>query len=520
MHAGPALRVALACLLLCQSLPAAFAATVTPTAVTGTVQLDRPGPVIPPELYGQFMEQLGTGIDDGIWVGPGSAIPNTRGYRNDVLAALKALKVPLLRWPGGCYADIYHWRSGIGPRAQRPVTLNRWWGNKEEHNGFGTHEFFEFAELVGARTFLNVNVGTGTPREAAEWVEYITSPTNSTLARERRRNGRDAPWKIDFLGIGNEPNGCGGRMRAEWFADQFRQYVGFIAPHGGTTFIASGPDATSAEWTRTTMEIAGQHLDAFSMHYYTLPTGDWTVKGPATGFDEAQWRATFEQTYRIEPMIREQRAIMDEFDPEAKKALVIGEWGTWYDPTPGSPGGWLQQQNSLRDGLVAAANFNIFHRHAERLRVAGIAQMVNVLQAMILTDGPRMVLTPTYHAFALYRPFQGATALPLALHSPAYGSLRAVDGSAARGADGTLHLALVNLDPRTPMDVSLALPGWHGQRVSGQVLTADAIDAHNTFDAPDVVRPAAFDGARVADGALTATLPAKSLVVLALEPID
>src|SRR5690606_33132054 len=357
-------------LLLSAATPLALAGTVT-----GTVQVDRPGAVIAPELYGQFMEQLGTGIDGGIWVGPESDIPNTRGYRNDVLAALKELQVPVLRWPGGCYADIYDWRTGIGPRDQRPVTLNRWWGNKEEHNAFGTHEFFEFAELLGAKTFLNVNVATGSPREAMQWVEYITSPTNSTLANERRRNGREQPWKIDFLGIGNEPNGCGGRMRAETFADLFRQYAGFMVPHGGAMLIASGPDATDPAWTRTTMELAGDHLDAFSMHYYTLPTGDWTNKGPAIGFDESQWLATFEQTYRIEPMIQEQTAIMDEFDPEAEKALVIGEWGTWYDPTPGSPGGWLQQQNSIRDGLLAAANLNIFHRNSRRLRAAGIAQM-------------------------------------------------------------------------------------------------------------------------------------------------
>lgn len=485
--------------------------------VTGTIRADQPGAVIDPALYSQFMEQLGSGIDGGIWVGPDSSIPNTRGYRSDVLNALKVLKVPVLRWPGGCYADIYHWRSGIGPRDQRPVTLNRWWGNKEEDNAFGTHEFFEFAELLGAKTFLNVNVGTGTPREAAEWIEYITSPTRSTLARERRRNGREQPWKIDYLGIGNEPNGCGGRMRVEHFADQFRQYVGFLAPHGGATVIASGPDSTRAEWTRTMMKLTVDHLDAFSMHYYTVPSGVWSEKGAATGFDKAQWLATFEQTAKIEPMIREQSAIMDEFDPDAKKALVIGEWGTWYDPTPGSPGGWLQQQNSLRDGLLAALNFNVFHRHARRLRLAAIAQMVNVLQAMILTDGPKMLLTPTYHAFAMYRPFQGATSLPITLASPAYGSLRAVDGTAARGSDGKLNVALVNIDPDRAMSVSISVDGTTTRRVSGQLLSANAIDAHNTFEAPDTVRPRAFDGARVSGGTLTATLPAKSLVVLVLD---
>ena len=509
----PRLALALSVLLATAPLQSAHAGDVS-----GSLQLDRPGPVIQPEVYGQFMEQLGTGIDGGVWVGPGSPIPNTRGYRNDVLQALKELKVPLLRWPGGCYADIYHWRDGIGPRAQRPVTINRWWGNKEEHNAFGTHEFFEFAELLGAKTYLNINLGTGTPREAAQWVEYVTSPTGSTLARERRRNGREQPWKIDYLGIGNEPNGCGGRMRPQFFADLYRQYVGFLAPHGGTTFIAAGPDATSEEWTRTVMEVAGKHLDAYSLHYYTLPTGDWTSKGPALGFDEKQWQETFEQTYRIEPMIEQHSAIMAEFDPEAEKILAVDEWGTWYDPTPGSPGGWLQQQNSLRDGLIAAVNLNIFHRHAQRVRMTSIAQMVNVLQAMILTDGPKMVLTPTYHAFAMYRPFQGATSLPLALQSPAYGSLRAVDGSAALGTDGRLHVALVNLDPGNTMAVDLDLGGWRGTRVAGQVLTAAAMDAHNSFDAPDTLRPAAFDGASVNAGRLQLTLPAKSVVVLSLHP--
>lgn len=486
-------------------------------AVQGTLHVDRPGPVIEAEVYGQFMEQLGTGIDGGIWVGPDSDIPNTRGFRNDVVEALRALKVPVVRWPGGCYADIYHWRSGIGPRTQRPVTLNRWWGNKEEDNAFGTHEFFDFAELIGAKTFLSVNVGTGTPREAAEWVEYVTSSTGSTLAQERRRNGRQEPWRIDYLGIGNEPWGCGGRMRPAWYADLFRQYVGFVPPGEDTIIVAAGPDAENHAWTRTLMEVAGKEFDALSLHYYTLPTGDWSAKGPATGFDEAQWQATFEQTYRIEDMIQAHSDIMDETDPESKKILAVDEWGAWYDPTPGSPGGWLQQQNSLRDALLASANFNIFHRHAGRVRLANIAQMVNVLQAVILTDGPNMVLTPTYHAFALHQRFQGATSLPLALQSPAYGKVRRVDGSAARSTDGKVHVTLTHFDPHAEIEVSIALHGWTGSRVSGRVLTAGSMDAHNTFDAPGQVKPEDFSAARISDGRLTAVLPPKSVVVLTLD---
>ncbi|NBB64759.1 alpha-N-arabinofuranosidase [Pseudomonas sp. ODNR1LW] len=483
--------------------------------ISGSLRLDQPGPVIAPEVYGQFMEQLGTGIDGGVWVGPDSPIPNTRGFRNDVVGALKALDVPVVRWPGGCYADIYHWRNGVGPRDQRPVTLNRWWGNKEENNAFGTHEFFEFAELIGAKTYLSINLGTGTPAEAADWIEYITSPTGSRLAQERRANGREQPWKIDYLGVGNEPWGCGGRMRPAYYADLFRHYVGFVKP-SDSVVVAAGPDATNYDWTRTLMTVAGKDFDALSLHYYTLPTGDWTTKGPALGFDEGQWRATFEQTYRMAEMLDEHDAIMDETDPSGAKILAVDEWGAWYDPTPGSPGGWLQQQNSLRDALLAAANFNIFHRHADRVRLANVAQMVNVLQAMILTDGEKMVLTPTYYAFQMYRPFQGATVLPLSLAAPGYGAVKAVDGTAARAGDGAVHVALINLDPNQSHPVVVALEGGRAAGVTGQILTASAMDAHNAIDAPPSVRPAPFQGARLADGRLMVDLPAKSLVVLTL----
>lgn len=504
-------------LALALALPAGAASAQTLNA-TGELRLDRFGAVIAPEVYGQFMEELGTGIAEGIWVGEGSDIPNTRGFRNDVVEALRALKVPVVRWPGGCYADIYHWRDGVGPRDERPVTLNRWWGNKEENNAFGTHEFFEFADLIGAKTYLSINVGSGTPQEAAEWVEYITSRSRSRLAEMRRANGREEPWKIDYLGIGNEPWGCGGRMKAPFYADLMRQYVGFVTPgESGTTVVAAGPASDDVEWTRTLMASASGNFDALSLHYYTLPTADWAAKGAALGFSEAEWAATFVQTYRIEGMIAAHDAVMDQTDPAGKTVLAVDEWGSWYDPTPGTNAGYLQQQNSLRDGLLAAVNFNIFHRHADRVRLANIAQMVNVLQAMILTDGPRMALTPTYHAFEMYKPFQGATVLPLTITSPAYGSLKAVDGTAARGLDGKVHLALVNLDPNQAVELSMTVAGGSARTVSGRVLTADAMDAHNDFDAPRAVEPRAFRDAVLANGRLTVRLPAKALVVLTLE---
>lgn len=487
-------------------------ATSATADVRGSVRLDQPGARVNPDIQGQFMEQLGSGITGGIWVGEGSDIPNTRGFRNDVVAALKALEVPVVRWPGGCYADTYHWRDGIGPRAARPVTLNRWWGNSEEDNAFGTHEFFDFAELIGARTYLSVNMGSGTPAEAAQWVEYITSDTGSTLARERRANGRERPWKIDYLGLGNEPWGCGGRMRASFYTDLMRQYVGFVKPEGATV-VASGPNADDYDWTRTLMRDGRENFDQLSLHYYTLPTGDWARKGASIGFDRSEWDATFSQAYRIEDMIRRHDAIMDETDPQSRVGLAVDEWGAWYDPTPGTVAGHLQQQNSLRDALLAAVHFNIFHRYADRVRMTNVAQMVNVLQALILTDGSRMTLTPTYHAFMLYKPFRNAAVLPVTLEETTGAR---VDVTAARGEDGRIHVALVNLDADQPVTVRLALAGGGARRVEGQVLTASGMDAHNTFTAPGALAPAPFRGARLEDGRLIASLPSKSLVVLAL----
>jgi alpha-N-arabinofuranosidase len=487
-------------------------ATSATADVRGSVRLDQPGARVNPDVQGQFMEQLGSGITGGIWVGEGSDIPNTRGFRNDVVAALKALEVPVVRWPGGCYADTYHWRDGIGPRAARPVTLNRWWGNSEEDNAFGTHEFFDFAELIGARTYLSVNMGSGTPAEAAQWVEYITSDTGSTLARERRANGRERPWKIDYLGLGNEPWGCGGRMRASFYTDLMRQYVGFVKPEGATV-VASGPNVDDYDWTRTLMRDGRENFDQLSLHYYTLPTGDWARKGASIGFDRSEWDATFSQAYRIEDMIRRHDAIMDETDPQSRVGLAVDEWGAWYDPTPGTVAGHLQQQNSLRDALLTAVHFNIFHRHADRVRMTNVAQMVNVLQALILTDGSRMTLTPTYHAFMLYKPFRNAAVLPVTLEETTGAR---VDVTAARGEDGRIHVALVNLDADQPVTVRLALAGGGARRVEGQVLTASGMDAHNTFTAPGALAPAPFRGARLEDGRLIASLPSKSLVVLAL----
>jgi alpha-N-arabinofuranosidase len=505
-----AIRTMMAAALLLTAAPA----HAGPITASATIDPAAKGMRIAPEIYGQFAEQLGSGITGGIWVGEDSSIPNIRGYRRDVVEALQKLRVPVIRWPGGCYADIYYWRDGIGKRGARPVTLNKWWGNKEEDNQFGTNEFFDFAELVGSKTYLNVNVGSTSPAESSDWIQYITDPGNSTLAKLRRANGRDKPWKIDYVGIGNEMWGCGGNLKVEEFSPMVRRWSTFIK-QDGTRLIAGGATGDDYHWTDVLMAQSRKQFDDISLHYYTLPTGDWSKKGAAIGFDEAAWAATFKRTRALETMIVGHDAAMTKYDPEKKQGLIVAEWGTWYDATPGTNAAYLVQENTLRDALIAATNFNIFHRHADRVHGANIAQMVNVLQAMIHTDGSKMVLTPTYWAFLLYQPFQGATALPVAVTTPDYAEgLPAVDVTVAKGADGKIHVAITNVDPDDVATVSLA--GLKPGAIAGQVLTAKTMDARNSYDAPNVVAPAAFNGARFQGGQLTVKLPAKSLVVLTI----
>lgn len=486
---------------------------------SATIDLTHPGPRIAPEIYGQFAEQLGKGITEGIWVGEDSPIPNVRGYRRDVVEALRALHVPVLRWPGGCYADTYHWRDGIGPRGQRPITLNRWWGNNEESNAFGTHEYFDFAELIGSRTFLSVNVGSGTAGEAKDWVEYVTSPSRSRLAQERRANGRDKPWTIDYAGIGNESWGCGGNLTAQQYAPYLRIFATFVRQDQGPKAVAVGPSADDYSWTGEIMK-SHDKFDVLSLHYYTIPNGDWAHKGSAVGFSKADWLKTFAQTRRLDEFIAGHSQIMDRTDPDKKVAIAVDEWGTWYDTPEGAPALW--QENTLRDALVAATNFHIFQRHADRVRMANIAQMVNVLQSIILTDGTRMVKTPTYYAFQMYVPFQGAASIPVQVQTPELASaavkLPAIDVTAAKGADGATYVGLVNIAADEGARVQLVLPGLRTERVSGQVLTAPAMDSRNHFGAAEEVRPRAFSAFSRHTGRLQVTMPAKSIVVLRIEP--
>lgn len=487
------------------------------------IRIDEPGARIDRHLFGQFSEHLGRGIYEGIWVGENSRIPNTRGFRTDVIEALRALHVPDVRWPGGCFADEYHWRDGIGPRAMRPITLNTNWGGVPESNAFGTHEYLEFVGLIGADAYIDGNVGTGSPREMAEWLQYMTSDKPTSLTAERARNGRSLPWKIAYFGVGNEPWGCGGDMTPDYYVQLFRRFATFLkAPQGALPLIvaAGGHDADTS-WTEALVSKATDKADLISFHYYTIPGVKWSTKGAATGFGEDQWISTFAHTLRMEDFIAQNSAVMDRYDPTKKVGIAIDEWGTWYDPEPGREPQFLYQQNTLRDALVAALNLNIFMRHADRVRMANIAQMIDVLQAMILTRGPKMILTPTYHIFRMFVPFQDATALPVELQAPHYAfgdvSVPGLSASAARTSDGRIILSLVNLNPRGAVQVGVGTRGFAVRRVSGEILTATTMDAHNSFESPEVVRPMAFSGARLTGRTLEVKLPAKCVVVLSLE---
>ena len=475
-------------------------------------------------IYGHFAEHLGRGIYEGIWVGEESAIPNTRGIRDDVVAALRAIRVPVLRWPGGCFADEYHWRDGVGPRADRPTIVNTHWGGVTENNHFGTHEFLDLCAQLGAEPYICGNVGSGTVQEMQQWVEYLTFDGASPMADLRRANGREHPWPLTYFGIGNENWGCGGSMRPEYYADLYRRYQTYVRNFGPNMIfkIACGPNVDDYAWTEVLMREAGSRMDGLSLHYYTVPGPDWKHKGSALDFDEEEWLTTLEKALRMDELLRRHGGIMDRYDPDKRVALIVDEWGTWFDVEPGTNPGFLYQQSTVRDALVAGITLNIFNMHADRVRMANIAQTVNVLQALILTGGPRMITTPTYHVFDLYQGHQGATLLPCAIESGDYAlgerRIPQISASASRDERGTILLTLCNADPSRPAEVQCEVRGAALTRAAARVLTAPDMRDHNTFDAPDHVSPSDLDGIQVDGSAIRLQLPPMSVVALSAAP--
>ena len=491
---------------------------------TITLQAAEGKTIISRHIYGHFAEHLGRSIYDGFYVGENNQnIPNTAGIRNDVVDALRKLKIANLRWPGGCFADTYHWKDGVGPKAQRPTIVNTWWGGVTEDNSFGTHDFLNMCELLRTEPYLAGNVASGTVQEMIDWVQYVNFAGESPMSKWRRQNGRDKPWNVKYWGVGNETWGCGGNMRPEYYADLYRKYATFMSGWSNDNRIfriASGANSADYNWTEVLMKNIPLHmLEGVALHHYSVI--DWSKKGPSTTFTEEQYFTTMQRAMLMDSLIIKHSAIMDKYDPRKRVALVVDEWGGWYEVEPGTNPGFLYQQNTMRDAMIAGVTLNIFHKHSERVRMANLAQAINVLQSVILTEGTKMLLTPTYHVMEMYNVHQDATMLPLQVKTAQYRvnnkSLPAVSASASRDSLGRTHISLTNIDAGKSQDVTIQLQGASYASVSGRILAAAQLQDHNSFAEPEKIKPVAYNGASLRNNTLTVKLPPFSVVVLQLK---
>ena len=486
---------------------------------------DRAKDTISRNIYGHFAEHLGHGIYGGFYVGDDNKkIPNKDGVRLDVINALKKLKIPVLRWPGGCFADTYHWKDGVGPKDKRPSMLNVWWGNVKEDNSFGTNEFLNMCEELNTEPYVSVNVGSGTVQDVADWVKYVDHKEGtSPMTDLREKNGRTKPWHVKYWGIGNEAWGCGGNMTAEYYANVYRQYATFMTNWNNTDRIfriASGSGGNDYHWTEVLMrDIPLNMLEGVALHHYSVI--DWSKKGSATNFSEDQYFKTMQQASLMEEYVTKHSEIMDKYDPKKKVALVVDEWGGWYDVEPGTNGAFLYQQNSMRDAMIAGLTLNIFNNHCDRVRMANLAQCVNVLQAVILTNEEKILLTPTYHVMEMYNVHQDALMLPVDVTGNEYvlgdKKLKAVSASASKDKSGVVHISLVNIDANKGQDVSIDLGSLAVKSVTGRILRSDKLQDFNSFDNPDKIKPATFNGATISGSTVTLKMSASSVVVLELK---
>ena len=473
-------------------------------------------PTIDKHIYGHFAEHLGRCIYEGFYVGEDSPIPNTDGVRNDIIAALKELQIPNLRWPGGCFADTYHWKDGIGPKDERPTIVNTWWGGVTEDNSFGTHDFLNMCEVLGAEPYLSANVGSGTVEEFVDWTQYVTFDGKSPMSDLRVENGREKPWDVKYWGIGNEAWGCGGNMTPEFYANIYRQYVTFMP--NGLFRIASGASSDDYNWTEVLMKnIPNKMIDGMALHHYSVIS--WEDKGPSVKFNEEQYFLIMEQALRMNELVEKHSAIMDKYDPDNNIDLVVDEWGGWYTVEEGTNPGFLYQQNTMRDAMIAGATLNIFHNHARRVKMANLAQTVNVLQAVILTKEEKMILTPTYHVMNMFKVHQDAQLIPVSFNSPNYTlegkSLPAISISASKDSNNKTHFSIVNIDAKKANTVELDLSSLNVKNISnGSILKSANLQDHNTFDNPSKIVPVNFKDYNLKGNTLTLTLPPFSVVVL------
>ena len=492
------------------------------------IHADNPQDTISKYIYSQFAEHLGRCIYGGVWVGENSSIPNTRGIRNDVVDALKKIKVAAVRWPGGCFADGYHWMDGIGPQSERPKIVNASWGGVIEDNSFGTHEFLDLCEQLECDPIICGNIGSGTVREMSDWVQYLTADDESPMVQLRKKNGKERPWKVKFWCVGNETFGCGGIMSADYYSNELAKYSNFLKNYGKNSLykISSGGLPEDYNWTETIMKkwattdgwLQG-FLRGYSLHFYTV--NDWNNKGSAINFNEKEWFATLRKTLEMEKLVKNHTIIMEKYDPENKIGLIVDEWGNWFDVESGTNPSFLYQQNTLRDAIVAAVNLNIFNNHCDRVKMSNIAQMVNVLQAMILTKDNQIVLTPSYYVFKMYTVHHDAVLLPIELNCDSYTmgeeSIPSISASASKDKEGKIHISFANLNPIKTQIIHCNLIGTSASKVTGEIITAESMNAYNDFGKSEEINIKPFTDVQLQNGTLTITLPAKSVVTVELK---
>ena len=460
-------------------------------------------------IYGQFSEHLGRCIYEGLWVGEKPNIPNVKGIRSDVVQALREINVPVLRWPGGCFADEYHWRDGIGSKDNRKKIVNTNWGGVVENNHFGTHEFFELCRQLGAEAYINGNVGSGTVQEMSEWVEYMTFDGISPMADLRTKNGHPDPWRVKFFGVGNESWGCGGNMRPEYYADLYRRYQTFVRNYDGNNpiyKIASGPNIDDYNWMDVLMKNAAPYMDGISLHHYALAS-EWEDKRPALGFPEKEWFSLINSAKKMEELISKHSSIMNKYDPDKRVGLIVDEWGTWLATEPGTNPGFLYQQNTIRDAMVAAITLHIFQNHTDRVQMANIAQMVNVLQAMILTDGEAMIKTPTYYVFKMFKDHQDAISVD------ADKELSEMTSASVSEKNGEYLVSLCNYSLNAADDLQISF-NESIISVTGEILKGEVMDQHNDFDQPDAVSPQVLENIQSLEHNISVVIPSMSVVTL------
>ena len=487
-----------------------------------TINIEKKLSKISKEIYGHFSEHLGRCIYEGIYVGENSDIPNVNGMRKDVVQALKEIKIPVIRWPGGCFADEYHWKDGIGPKENRKKIINTHWGGAVEDNSFGTHEFMELCRQLECEPYINGNLGSGTVQEMSEWVEYLTFNGISPMAELRKQNGSEDAWQVKYFGVGNENWGCGGNMTPEFYGNMYRRYQTYCRNYPGNKLykIACGPNVDDYNWTEGVMKVAANFMDALTIHYYTHP-GGWLNKGPSRDFDNNTWYTTMKKTLRMEELINNHLEIMNKYDPDKRVDLIIDEWGSWYDVEPGTNPGFLYQQNTMRDALIAGINLNILNKHSDRVKMANLAQIVNVLQAVILTEGEKMILTPTYHVFNMYKDHQEANLVYSNIETKEIGLeednlVPNLHESASIDNEGRLIFTINNLSITEDYKIETVLLGKEAKKVRANILTNE-MTAYNTFDNPNLVNIKEFNDFTVTKEGLNFTIPKCSVMRFIVE---